>query len=48
MEITLQEAINYKEINMNGLTNRSKKWLMFELLNRKIDFQVINNILKRI
>lgn len=48
MKITLQEAINGKEIDLKSLRRTDRKWLIIELIDRSINFQVINNILKRV
>lgn len=48
MKITLQEAINGKEIDLKGLRRTDRKWLMIELIDRNINFQVINSVLKRV
>lgn len=48
MKITLQEAIDGKEIDLNSLRRSDRKWLMIELVDRNIHFTVINRILKRI
>ena len=48
MEITLQKAIDGEEIDLNYLKRSDMKWLMIELVDRKISFAVINKVLKRI
>lgn len=48
MKITLQEAIDGKEIGLRSLRRTDIKWLMMELLDRNIDFIIINHVLKRI
>lgn len=46
MKIILQEVINGKEIDLKCLRRADRKWLMIELIDRNLNFQVINNILK--
>lgn len=48
MKITLQEVITGKEIDLRYLRRTDRKWLMIELVDRNIHFQVTDNILKRI
>lgn len=48
MKITLQKAIDGEEIDLNYLRRSDRKWLMIELVDRKIPFVVINKVLKRI
>lgn len=48
MQITLQEVINGKEIDLKNLRRTDRKWLMIELVDRNIHFTVINGILKKV
>ncbi len=48
MQITLQEALDGKEIDLKSLKRTDEKWLLMELIDRNISFTVVNKILKRI